>query len=239
MNFCSKTPLNATQWALILSSVQSTYVMLPAFNYAAASMALADVLPMSKVANLTLKAKTPGEILRLALLERLPLKPKDCIDPNNAIFTGAQQTANTGDAFAYIQCSYYPFSLNGIEEGGLFRPSQSNPAGCPYPQWRAPDFNETAQHWNEKFGTTTEKLNEVRRMVIFQGTYDSVSGIGVPPLESSPDREHSRVILTPRAPHGEDMFSFEELPRGVSPRSDMLRDIKLGYLRDWLASDSK
>ena len=86
----------------------------------------------------------------------------------------------------------------------------------------------------ERYGLTDDKLDKLDRVLYLQGSYDFITGTGMPKLTESNDPNHAKVILTQVTAHTEDGFSTAVMAKGVRPQLDDVRTLKLEYIKAWL-----
>lgn len=154
--------------------------------------------PLQYLINNTVAASTPGDVLRIPLaMTNWQTNLTECIDWTSSNITG-QVPLSVSHSFDYILCQYYPFSESAIPAGNLLPPQDGTGRVevCAYPQFQSNIYNQSNELWQDFLGTSTEMINNTTRLVILQGGYDRVAGIGMPNLTLSDDRQQSRVVFT-------------------------------------------
>lgn len=153
--------------------------------------------PFQYLINETLMATTPGQVVSIPLAMLNWQSPSGCLQWTSANITGEIATP-VSEAWFYLECQYYPISENAVPEGNLLPPADvaSRVEVCGYPQFQSSIYNETNSFYQKYLGTDTVTLDNTTRLIIFQGGYDRVSGVGMPDLTLSDDRQHSRVVFT-------------------------------------------
>lgn len=153
--------------------------------------------PFQYLINATLTATTSAEVLRIPLLMDLwqpTPSSSSCINWTSTNITG-QVSIGVSQSWFYLQCQYYPIGENSVPEGNLL-PPLANGNICAYPEFESYKFNSTDEFWQDHLGTSKDSLMNSTRLVILQSGYDRVSGIGMPDLPVSDDREAARVVFT-------------------------------------------
>jgi hypothetical protein len=178
--------------------------------------------PLQVAVNHTLAAKTPGEVLRVPLLAKSWSQEPACIDLANSNITVNNGLSVIGDSFSWIKCTFFPLSFGTGRPGSMF-PHRPGPYGdCARTEWQTPDWNSSNIHFQRKYSTTDENLDQTTRLLIIQGSYDIATGFGSPNLTLTSDREHSRFIYVQGMAHTEDSFSELVEPRGMKTVIDQV-----------------
>ncbi|TVY92709.1 Lysosomal Pro-X carboxypeptidase [Lachnellula willkommii] len=234
LNFCGTAP-NATQLDALYATALSAYRYIPQFNYPFATT-YAMAYPFQYLINATLAASTPAEVLRIPwAMTNWQASLSSCIDWSSSNITG-QLDVGVSNSYFYLQCQYYPISESVVPEGNLLPPSSaSTPAKvCANPEYESSIYNQTNEFFQEYLGTATHIIDSTTRLIILQGGYDRVAGVGMPDLTLSDDREHSRVVFTAGIGHAEDSYPTSFIPLGTRPQLDEVRTMKLEYVKEWL-----
>ena len=105
---------------------------------------------------------------------------------------------DVSQSWTYIVCQYYPLQEVAVPLNNLLSPyATTGPVPvCNKRDWQSSRFNQTSGEWQKYLSTDTQTLDRTRRLLILQGGYDRVAGIGMPKLTLSNNREHSRVMFT-------------------------------------------
>ena len=157
--------------------------------------------PFEYLINQTMNATTPGEVVKIPMAMTNFQSPSACLEWNSKNIT-KKTSIEVSLPWFYIQCQYYPISENAIPAGNLLPPLKATGRVdmCAYPQFQGKMYNQTNEFFQKYLGTDTATIDNTTRLVIFQGGYDRVRGVGLPELTLSEDNQHSRVILTPGKP---------------------------------------
>ena len=230
LNVCSQ-PASAVEWGIFQLYFMSQYAVIAQQNYARATR-YSTVYPANSLAvliNETLGASTTAQVLRaVGLLGNSSSTAATCVD-----WAGvrAREQANVDpvdNSWFYILCRDLPLSLFAVRPGNtLFPPLSpdidlaSTSCGFVGEDWVTPDLYASNARWEEKYNITDAVLDEVRRLVITQGTFDRISAVGTPNLSRpTSDRNQSRVITVTGMAHVESAVSETLIPRGLRPQVD-------------------
>lgn len=158
--------------------------------------------PFKYLINQTLNATTPGEVIKIPLAMTNWESPSQCLDWTSQNITHELDLDITS-SWSYVVCQYYPIAENAIPSNNLLPPLKATGRNdiCNLgPKYESKSYNQTTEFWQNYLGTSNAQINNTTRLVILQGGYDRVQGIGTPDLTLTSDRQHSRVILTPGKP---------------------------------------
>jgi len=221
LNLCTQ-PSSQQEWQAILSVIITEYTLVAQFDYAIRALFPANAVAF--LANKTLQAASPGEVLGLPVIMAAPGNITSCVNWAALAGTGVQSQVSIGRSWQYITCQYFVGSESAVSPSNSLFPPQmvDQPAVCPVPEWESPDFNDTNEQWRAKFNFTDDALDHVTRLLITHGGSDRTTAIGSPRLTLSSDRNHSRVIVALGLGHGEQSFSETLISRGLKPQLDLV-----------------